>query len=116
MDDKTRINQLEFIIREIDAALCNYCNNVEDPIPDVPLWTESVRRDFDALCDAYDLWHRRHDEIGDISQKHYAEYDQFKRIVYKIANLEYANYDRIVRDARDAIAYTEKLASVDGGE
>ena len=112
MDDKTRINQLEFIIREIDAALCNYCNNVEDPIPDVPLWTESVRRDFEALCDAYNLWYAHHSDIGAIAEKYYAECGQYEHIVHRIANHEYANYNQIVRAAQSAIAYTEKSISI----
>ena len=41
---------------ELDEALCNFCNNVEDPIPAVPLWTESVRRNFEQLCEAYSRW------------------------------------------------------------
>lgn len=40
----------------MNEALCNFCNNVEDPMPDVPRWTKSVRRDFQRLCEAYDAW------------------------------------------------------------
>ncbi len=51
MTDELRIAE-----RALDAALCNFCNNVEDPIPDVPLWTESVRKDYDMVCEAYSKW------------------------------------------------------------
>lgn len=42
--------------QQLDKALCNFCNNADDPIPDVHLWSESVRRDFAELCVAYNAW------------------------------------------------------------
>lgn len=43
-------------VLELDAAFCQFCNNVDDPLPDVPLWTETVRQDFTRLCIAYEVW------------------------------------------------------------
>jgi hypothetical protein len=42
---------------ELDKALCNFCNNADDPIADVNLWSASVRRDFVDLCKAYNEWY-----------------------------------------------------------
>ena len=42
---------------ELEAALCEFCNNAEDEIANVHLWSESVRRDFKRLTAAYNKWY-----------------------------------------------------------
>jgi hypothetical protein len=42
---------------ELDAALCNFINNANDPIPDINLWNEPIRHDFKQLTKAYNAWY-----------------------------------------------------------
>lgn len=43
--------------KALDAALCNFCNNADDPLPSVSKWDEYVKRDFAVLCAAYNEWY-----------------------------------------------------------
>ena len=43
--------------KELDTALCEFCNNASDPIDDIELWNNSIKRDFKTLCEAYNNWY-----------------------------------------------------------
>ena len=42
----------------LDAALCNFCNNVGDPYEPVSRWEDGVERSFYVLRDAYNEWYK----------------------------------------------------------
>jgi hypothetical protein len=68
-DGMSEIDDLKAVIREIDAALCNYCNTVDETWSDhVPSsWDEASKARFDELCAAYNRWHERSPVPGAIS-------------------------------------------------
>ncbi len=70
------VADLKVIILEIDAALCNYCNTVDETWHDhVPSsWDEASRARFRELCVAYNLWHERSDVPGAISAAFYKQH------------------------------------------
>jgi hypothetical protein len=43
--------------KELDSALCNFCNDVADPIDNIELWNESIKHKFKELCKAYNNWY-----------------------------------------------------------
>ena len=43
--------------RDLDRALCNFCNQASDPFEPASLWDEFVRRDLSKLCSAYNKWY-----------------------------------------------------------
>ena len=102
--DKERITHLEFIINEIDGALCQYCNEVNDPYDPPSEWKSGVRSAFRCLCDAYNLWHVRNKEIGDISQRFFAEHERYAMVLRGIASgHHYSTIERAVAAAKEAL-------------
>lgn len=102
-DDKIRIAHLEMVINEIDGALCNYCNTVEDSDhPFHPLDEAAQKRTFKDLCDAYNLWHERHGDISDISMKFFEEHERHAMVLREIANGYYSTIERATAAAKDS--------------
>lgn len=112
MTDKERIAHLEFIINEIDGALCNYCNTVRDADhPFHPDDEAAQKWTFKDLCDAYNLWHERHDEIGDISMKFFLRHEQYGMVLRDLASgHHYSTIERARAAAKSALDAAERAS------
>lgn len=71
----TELEDLRVAIKEIDGALCNYCNQVGDPYDPPSHWDKTCKHAFQRLCEAYNAWHRNHDIVGELSQKFWGRFD-----------------------------------------
>ena len=71
----TELEDLRVAVNDIDAALCNYCNQVGDPYDPPSEWNESCVASFRHLCDAYNEWHKNHDRVGEISMKFWSAFE-----------------------------------------
>ena len=43
--------------KELDRALCNFCNDATDAYEPVDQWNDSVLLNLKALCAAYNNWY-----------------------------------------------------------
>lgn len=102
--DKERIAHLEFIINEIDGALCNYCNTVLDTDhPFHPMDEGAQKATFKDLRDAYNLWHKNHNAIGDISMRFFVEHERYAMVLRQIADgHRYSTIEGAVKAAKGA--------------
>lgn len=44
--------------KELDKALCNFCNQVGDPFKPASQWDDMVLRAFGRLSKAYNEWYK----------------------------------------------------------
>ncbi len=68
-----KVKDREATIEAINAALCNYLNNVGDEYEPVEHWNEGNKAAFEDLCKAYNYWHKNHPVVGTISMDAYLE-------------------------------------------
>jgi hypothetical protein len=81
---RSEVEDRDACIDQIDAALCNYVNNVGDEYTPIQEWDESIKRNFETLYEAYDTWHKDHKIVGKISRDEYV--DRQRRITEECLN------------------------------